>query len=116
MSHDCCHTHDHCHNHDHHQGCCHEEEAHHECCNHDHECHDHESFADQLLELADDAWMEVLHEKLKKAIEAASGKHLEKLAKIVADANKSRWQHKLQKKEDCEAFKAEVAAFFEKKA
>ncbi len=63
--------------------------------------------------MADEAWMEVLHDKIKAQILATSGSHLDKLAKIVADANKERWQHKLGKQKSCDDYKEKVSNFFE---
>ncbi|MEI8366515.1 MAG: hypothetical protein WCF65_08895 [Parachlamydiaceae bacterium] len=109
MSH--CH-HDHeacCHEGHHHEDHCHEGHCHdhseHSCCSHEHgnECHHHERYADVLLDLADEAWMEVLKEKIKEEIRHASGDHLNELAKLVSSSNHARWKDKLQQKQDvCE--------------
>ena len=106
--------HHHCHNKE--CSACSSNGHHHEsCCKcHDHHHHDgeHEGFAKQLLELADEAWMELLHEKVKKRIEATNGAKLDQLAQIVADANNARWQSKLAKEKGCEEFEEKVANFF----
>ena len=108
--------HHHCHGH-HHHGCCEEHEC--GCCCHHHhhsdECHEHHDqgdFASQLLQLADEAWMEVLKEKIKAQVIKGSGAHLDKLAKLVADGNKDRWRLKLGAQKGCDDFHEKVAEFF----
>lgn len=104
----------HKHHHHHHGECCeHEEEA--SCC-HSHTCHEeHEEgchFAEQLLEVADQAWMEVVKEKMKKQIESTSGKKLDDLAKIVTEANHARWKGLMAGKHCEENYKEKLRAFF----
>ena len=106
-------SHEH-HNHSHeHRGCCREEEKElerkekelerNQCCKQQHvlqdlECDDEcdedegEDFALELLELADDVWMDVLREKLRKHIEVRSGARLDRLAQVVAEANATLWR------------------------
>lgn len=69
--------------------------AHHwdDSCQHGHR--DPEHFSDQLLKMADEAWMELLKEKIKQKIEETTGPHLDKLAAIVAQANHDRWNNKM---------------------
>jgi len=110
MSHDNCHTHG---------ECCDQQHGSHSCGgtghHHQHCCeHEHGSFADELLELADEAWMEVLKEKIKKQIEQNSGEHLDALAKLVSDANSERWKQKLCQKGNHDHFKEEIHHFFTK--
>lgn len=93
----CCHE-GHCH-----EGHCHEGHCHEHCHSEGGECHQHESYADLLLHLADEAWMEVLKEKIKDHIRQASGEHINQLAKLVSEANHAQWKDKFQKKKDhCE--------------
>lgn len=93
--------------------CCHHDE---QCCSHDHkeghqeECH----FSQQLLDLADEAWMEVLKEKIKLKIESGSGKKLEQLAQLVAESNHARWKSLMAEKNTTRGFKQKVAEFFSK--
>lgn len=90
------------------------------CCQEDtcsiahHDDHDHGSFSHQLFELADEAWMELLKEKIKEQIEQSSGKHMDKLAKIVSDANHARWQGKTAGYRNNEEFHDKLRAFFHK--
>lgn len=56
------------------------------------------SYAHELLQLADAAWMEVLKEKIKNEIIQHSGDHLNKMAKLVAEANHKQWTEKLAEK------------------
>lgn len=108
------HHHHHCHSHDDQESCCHEE-SHHDCCgSYDHH-EDHQSFAHDLLEIADEAWMEVLKDKIKEQIVKIDGAHLDELAKIVAEANSARWSHKLGENHVNEEYHEKVADFFNKK-
>lgn len=65
-------------------------------------------YTDELLHLADEAWMEVLKEKIKEEIRTNNGEHLTQLAKLVSTANNARWKDKLQGKKDYEDFEAQL--------
>lgn len=109
MSHDHCHSHDHghCHHHDHDECCSHH---HHECCGEDHE--HHASYSEAFLELADEAWMEVLKEKIKDHIRAKDAR-INELATIIAEANHERWKQKMVGKHGCDSFKEKLHHYFE---
>lgn len=83
------------------------------CCHHHHDSEDSCDFSKQLLGLADEAWTEVLKEKIKKKIEESNGKKLDQLAQIVSDANNARWHAKLAKKKGCSDFHEKIRNFFE---
>lgn len=87
MSDHCC-NHGHGHHHHHHD--------HDECCEHECHSHHHEKYSDELLALADEAWMEILKDKIKEQILKRSGKNLDEMAKLVSDANHERWKHKIK--------------------
>ncbi len=96
--------------HEHHHGSCsegscsqHQHSHVCDCCGMHHcecECHalhhHHQKYADQLIAIADEAWMEILKEKIKDQIRKTSAEHLDAMAKIVADANHLRWKHKME--------------------
>jgi hypothetical protein len=84
-------------------------------CHGNHEGSEKGDFAGELLTLADQAWMEVLKEKIKKQIESESGSHLDNLAKLVAQTNQMRWKNKLEAKHGCHEFKDKLADLFKKK-
>lgn len=74
------------------------------CC-----CQHHQGkYADELLKLADQAWMEVLKEKIKEEIKQHSGDHLSQTAKLVAGANHVRWKEKLQSKKDLQDYEDQL--------
>lgn len=50
----------------------------------------------KLLEIADLAWMEALKEKIKQHILASDHK-IDEIAKIVGEANRDLWRHKMDK-------------------
>ena len=98
-----------------------------ECCNNMHEyqkecscgCgshkHSHEggcNCAEHFLTIADEAWKEVLKEKIKAKIVAKKGEHIEKLAEIIAVANGEKWKHKISAKMKCNQFKDSLKDFF----
>jgi hypothetical protein len=97
--------------------CCSEENHHHHhndgCCSHEHH-HECEDFAHELLLLADEAWMEVLKEKIKDQIRQHNGAHLDALAKLVAESNNSRWKNKLDLQGSVREFKDQLSDFFKK--
>ncbi len=100
--------HDECCSHEH-DSCCHEETEHH---HHHDEGHEHCDFAKKLLELADEAWMEVLRDKIKANIVASSGANLDRLAKLVSESNGHRWKSKLANKKSCDDYQQKIADFF----
>lgn len=104
------------HHHHHHHGdhCC-------SCCctdescdleHHHHHHHDENNFAEDLLELADEAWMEVLKEKIKDHIVKSHGKNMDKLAQLVSEANKERWKFKLAKEKTLQNYGDQLNRFF----
>lgn len=68
--------------------------------------------SDNFLELADEAWMEVLKEKVKSKIIAHKNEHMDKLAELIAKANGERWKNKIAAKTSSNEFKEELKKFF----
>lgn len=100
------------------QSCCHGHEKSHggcqcgchncTCCSHpgaSSECH---KLSEMLLHLADEAWMEVLKDKIKEDILAKSGDHLTQLARTTSEYNHKRWKDKMEAKKGCEDFDAQL--------
>ncbi|MBA3239505.1 MAG: hypothetical protein H0T62_14345 [Parachlamydiaceae bacterium] len=110
MSH--CHEHDH--HHHHHDGCCSHEKQ--ECCEEESCCESkegkHEDFAKHLLCLADEAWMELLKDKIKENILADGGAQLDQIAKVVSEGNKSRWENKMAMKKNACEYKEKIKSLF----
>ncbi len=95
--------------------CCSHE--HKECCSHEHKegCSHQESEHDcgsWFLEIADEAWTEVLKDKIKEHILATQNERMTQLAKIVSEGNNHRWKHKMEKKKGCDEFKTQLHQFF----
>jgi hypothetical protein len=67
---------------------------------------------EKLLCLADKAWEELMIEKLKAEIETSCGSMMNELAKVVAHANKTKWQHKIAAKEACHDYQHQLKAIF----
>lgn len=108
----------HHHHHHEHECCCSEccSRCHAEVCEHHHH-HPHEhhtDFAQQLIEMADQAWMELLKEKIKEQIKTSNGSQLDQLAKLVSDANHARWKNKISLQKGVGSFKDKLDAFFHK--
>lgn len=68
--------------------------------------------AEKFLEIADEAWKEVLKEKIKAKIISKKGEHIEKLAEMIAIANGEKWKHKIAAKMKCNEFKEGLKDFF----
>lgn len=69
------------------------------------------SCSSKFLELADQAWMEVLKEKIKDHIRA-NNKNIDELAKLVSEANHERWKKKIEEKSCCGGFEEKLRNFF----
>jgi len=69
---------------------------------------EHCDMPEKLLCLADDAWREVVKEKIKQEIEKTSGAKLNALAKLVAEGNHRRWSYMIEGKQKCEEFKQQL--------
>ena len=78
---------------------------------HEEHCHCEEKF----MKVADEAWMELLKEKIKAEIEKKQGDSLEKLAEIITKANSEKWRHKITIKSKCEEYKNNLKDFFSSK-
>ncbi len=86
-----------CRCHDHHGSCgCHCSS----CCSQHHDV----AHSVDFLQLADEAWYELLKERIKEYIEQSDPK-IDELAQLISEANHNRWKEKLaiyQTKEDFE--------------
>ena len=59
---------------------------------------------EKLLQLADEAWMEVLKDKIKKEIITADKGKLDEIAKLVVETNFAKWQNMIADKMKCEEY------------
>jgi hypothetical protein len=71
-----------------------------QCAEMKHQMVDCCSIAHQLVAVADQAWLEVLKEKIMDHIRSSDSK-IDQIAEIVAEANHHRWQNKLSEKQNC---------------
>ena len=67
--------------------------------------------AEKFLEIADEAWKEVLKEKIKAKILTHKGEHMEKLAEMIAMANGEKWKHIISAKTNKNNFKDQLKEF-----
>lgn len=76
-------------------------------------CQEHSSCdkGKAFLDLADEAWMEVLKEKIKEHIRA-NDKHIQELAVIVSEANHARWKRKMEKEKCSQSYEEKLADLF----
>ncbi len=83
-------------------------------CGAKHHSHEEGSCAcpEKFWEIAEEAWKELLKEKIKAKIIAKKGEHIEKLAELIATANGEKFKHKIAAKIKCEEFKEDLKEFF----
>lgn len=108
MSHEChqgscCtqnhHSHSSCHSS---SGCCEDQDC---GCS----CHHHgQKYSDELLALADEAWMELIKDKIKEEIKKNSGEHIDRIASLVAKTNHARWKFKMDEKQNEHTYEDEL--------
>lgn len=67
---------------------------------------------EKFLKIADEAWAEVLKEKIKEKILYCKGEHMDKLAEMVAKANGEKWKNKISLKTKSHEFKENLREFF----
>lgn len=94
---------------------CQKEEQHSCSCGQKHHPHDIEGScccAEKFLNLADEAWKEVLKEKIKAKILAKKGEHLEELAELIATINGEKWKHRISARLKCDEYKDKLKEFF----
>ncbi|MBI2786321.1 MAG: hypothetical protein HYX60_08485 [Legionella longbeachae] len=84
----------------------------HENCHHGIHDHGEEISANYFLELADEAWEDVLKEKIKEYILETQNAHMVKLAKIVAEGNHQRWKNRMEKNQGSKDFMEEICKYF----
>jgi hypothetical protein len=67
----------------------------------------------KFFELADQAWMELLKEKIKEHILSHS-KEMDELARVIAEANQARWEKKIEDRQLYAGFEERIKALFGK--
>lgn len=67
---------------------------------------------EKLLALADEAWHELLKEKIKAEIAKSCPDSMDKLARLVAETNKAKWAHTMKGKLKCDEYKNKLKEFF----
>jgi len=67
-------------------------------------CCPEDSMPKMMLGLANQAWAELMKEKMRKHYEAARGKRMDAMAKVSVDACLAYWDGKLQQKGQFEEF------------
>ncbi len=76
------------------------------CCSS--ECCGGGDMADGLMKLADEAWGELLKEKIKKQYEKAAGPKMDKLAAVLAEGAIEYWKAKMEGTAKCAEFKEKI--------
>ena len=80
-------------------------------CNKEGEC----CCAEKFLDVADEAWMEVLKEKIKEHIYSEKSDDMHKLAKLISNANCHRWEYKMKAKLNSEKYKDDLMDYLKDK-
>lgn len=94
------------------EGCCSCQESQCSCPCHESSCEEECGKEEFFLSVADEAWTEVLKDKIKEHILSTQDDRMTELAKIVAEANGARWRNKMEKKQGCMMFDEQLARFF----
>ena len=85
------------------------------CGKHEHDHHDHSDHchcAENFLAIADEAYKELLKEKIKEKMIAKKSEHIEKLAELITVANGQKWKHMIAAKTKSHEFKDSLKNFF----
>lgn len=61
-----------------------------------------------LMGFSDDAWEELMREKIKAAMEKKKGAKMEKVAGLIVDAASDLWEGKMQEKEKWAEFEEKL--------
>ncbi|MBT7902710.1 hypothetical protein HN587_02530 [Candidatus Woesearchaeota archaeon] len=51
---------------------------------------------DKMMSLAEQAWSDLLKDKMKKLFETNNGERMDKIAQATVDAVNKKWKHKMQ--------------------
>ena len=78
-----------------------------ECCTES--CGDEKSHSDMIMQLANEAWAELMKEKMKSAYEEAVGDRMNKVAKIGVEACMGYWQNKMRSEAASAEFEEKLA-------
>lgn len=68
--------------------------------------------AEKFLTIADEAWKEVLKEKIKTKILEKKGEHMEQLAELITTINGEKWKHKISERLKSDEYKEKLKEFF----
>jgi hypothetical protein len=61
-----------------------------------------------MMKLANEAWGELLKEKMKKVYDKKNGEHMNKLAEVLVDTCTAYWHGKMQEKAKCAEFTEKI--------
>ena len=98
-----------------HEDCCHGKGQEEDCCGEErHECCEESEcqgshynsgdlMIDGVLEIADEAWAELMKEKMKKHFEATMGKKMDEMAKAAVEASLIFWKNKMKGSDELKA-------------
>jgi len=73
-----------------------------ECCD----------MAKEMMNLANQAWAELMKEKMKKEFEKVNGERMNKIAAVGVAGCNDFWQHKMQAKAGCADFSEKLKQAF----
>ncbi len=101
------------------KGCCDEESCSSEksCC--ESSCESGDSCSDEnknpsgmMMKLAEDAWSELMKEKIKAVFEKETGSMMNKVAQATAEASIAYWTHKMEGEAKCHEHQEKIMKAF----
>lgn len=70
------------------------------------------SMTDMILRISEEAWTELMKEKMKKALEAQIGEKMDKTAAAGVAASIAKWQHKMEGMGKCKEHTQKIQQSF----
>ena len=71
-------------------------------------CEENMSHSKMMMDLANEAWSELMKEKMKAAYEKAMGDKMSKMAAVGVEACMAYWNHKMKSEASCAEFEEKL--------
>ena len=85
--------------------CC--EESKEKCCSKG--CCEEESKGKMMMRMADEAWEELMKEKMKQAYEKSIGEKMNKVASVAVEGCIAFWTNKMKEESTCHEFEQKLS-------
>jgi hypothetical protein len=63
------------------------------------ECCEEQDMNSMLMDIGDEAWMELMKEKMKKHLEKTNGANMDKIAQIAVEIGTEMWKNKMMQEQ-----------------